>query len=67
MKHAIKILEKKFPGITGIFLFNSAPGHKNNALNASNTNVYPERETANPKRWFVGRKCTKNGLTRWHS
>ena len=44
VKRAIKIFEKKFPGITGIFLFDNAPSHKkfaDNALNASNMNVYP--------------------------
>ena len=44
VKRAIKIFEKKFPGITGIFLFDNAPSHKKSAdnnLNASNMNVYP--------------------------
>ena len=44
VKRAIKIFEKKFSGITGIFLFDNAPSHKkfaDNALNASNMNVYP--------------------------
>ena len=41
---AITIFERKFPDITGIFLFDNAPSHKkfdDNALNASNMNVYP--------------------------
>ena len=44
VKHAITIFERKFPDITGIFLFDNAPSHKkfdDNALNASNMNVYP--------------------------
>ena len=44
MKCGITIFERKFPGITGIFLFDNAPSHKkfdDNALNASNMNVYP--------------------------
>ena len=41
---AIKILEKIFPSVTEIFLFNNAPCHKkfpDDPVNASNTNVYP--------------------------
>ena len=44
VKRAIMIFQRKFPGITGIFLFDNAPSHKkfdDNALNASNMNVYP--------------------------
>ena len=44
VKRAITIFERKFPDITGIFLFDNAPSHKkfdDNALNASNMNVYP--------------------------
>ena len=44
VKRAITIFERKFPDITGIFLFCNAPSHKkfdDNALNASNMNVYP--------------------------
>ena len=44
VKCAMTIFESKFPGITSIFLFDNAPSHKkfdDNALNASNMNVYP--------------------------
>ena len=64
VKRAITIFERKFPDITGIFLFDNAPSHKkfdDNALNASNMNVYPG--TASLEGWFMGGKCTKNDLT----
>ena len=44
VKRAVTIFERKFPVITGIFLFDNAPSHKkfdDNALNASNMKVYP--------------------------
>lgn len=44
VKRAITIFERKFPGITGIFLCDNAPSHKkfaDNVLNVSNMNVHP--------------------------
>ena len=44
VERALNIFERKFPRITGIFLFDNAPSHKTyppDGLNAANMNVYP--------------------------
>ena len=44
VKIAIDIFNTKFPGITGIFLFDNAPSHKKypaDGLSVANMNVYP--------------------------
>ena len=41
---ALDIFERKFPQVTGIFLFDNAPSHREyppNGLNAASMNVYP--------------------------
>ena len=41
---ALEIFDRRFPDVTGIFLFDNAPSHKKyppDALNPSNMNVYP--------------------------
>ena len=44
VKRAIDIFDRKFPGITGIFLFDNAPSHKKypaDGLSVAHMNVYP--------------------------
>ena len=41
---AVQIFGQRFPGITGIFLFDNVPSHKKyppDGLNPANMNVYP--------------------------
>ena len=41
---AIDVFERRFPGVTGIFLFDNAPSHRKyppDGLNPANMNVYP--------------------------
>lgn len=41
---ALQIFQRKFPRLTGIFLFDNAPSHKKyppDGLNAASMNVYP--------------------------
>ena len=43
VEHALKIFERRFPGITGIFLFDNALSHRKyppDGLNPANMNVY---------------------------
>ena len=42
--NTLQIIERKFPRVTGIFLFDNAPSHKKyppDCLNAASMNVYP--------------------------
>ena len=46
---AVHIFERRFPGITGIFLFYDAPSHRKyppDGLNSTNMNVYPGGQQA---------------------
>ena len=50
VKRALDIFDRKFPGITGIFLFDNAPSHRKypaDGLNVASMNV---RETGNNER-----------------
>ena len=67
VKSAIDIFNRKFPGITGIFLFDNAPCHKKyppDGLNVAHINVYPGgKQPSLRDRYRVGGRSTENGVT----
>ena len=66
---AVHVFECKFPGVTGVFLFDNAPSHRKyppDGLNPAHMNVYPGGKQA-IMRDSLGWENTKNCLTRWHS
>ena len=67
---AVHIFERRFRGVTDIFLFDNAPSHQKyppDGLNPANMNVYPGGKQAIIRDTVWDRKTQKNGLIRWHS